>query len=107
MGERLDVEVVGRIDIFTDLEHHRQRCSGSEIGANDVGEALADRIGDPARIPVPVRKIGGIGQEVLCEFSEGIGSVLPFEILELGCRRSNVLRAAILIHHLLKSSTVD
>ena len=70
MRKGLDVQIVARIDVFADFEHHWQGRSGFEISRNDFGEALANGFGYPSCILLPVRKVSRVWEKKFDEFSE-------------------------------------
>ena len=49
----LDMQVVGVVDVLTDLQHERQRMSRAEVGCDNLGDLVADRVRDCARMPFP------------------------------------------------------
>ena len=60
MRKCLDDQIVGRIDIFADLQDHRQRSGRLQIGGEDFGQTIVDRSGYAACILVPIRKLARI-----------------------------------------------
>ena len=57
MCECLDVQIVRMVDVLANLEHHRQRLRGPQVGADHFGQVLADVFGDFAGVLVPMRVI--------------------------------------------------
>src|SRR5437899_542283 len=118
MLERLDMQIVRRIDILADLQDHRFRFGGSEILRNDSGKAVADRRGYAARMLLPlgmsrgrsgfVRPVFGLWyQHLRILLSELIRSVLLLILLKFLSRRLNIFRAVQFIDVLLEFSAVD
>ena len=88
MRELLDMQVVRVIDILTDLQDHRQRFGGPQIGGNHFGQLVADMLGYIAGMLLPlavplgrslfVRPVFGLGNQkfgiLLSEFIRPVAS---------------------------------
>ena len=53
MLERLDMQIVARVDILADFQDHRLRLGGAHIGPDDLGKLVADLVRDIAGIFLP------------------------------------------------------
>lgn len=53
MGKEPNLQVMRAVDILADLQHQRQRVGRSQIGRNDFGNLVADRLGNAAGVLLP------------------------------------------------------
>src|SRR5262249_13840508 len=114
----LDVQVVGVVDVFADLQHQRQRMGRVEIGRDHLGDlvphGLRDGVGMFLPVAVPlggafvVRPVLLVWYEILREaVAEGVLPVLFHVLLELLGGFVNVFRTIQMIDMLLELSAVD
>src|ERR1017187_2425904 len=73
MRKRLDMQVVGRVDIVADFQHHRHRRCGSEVGGKDFGETVLDRLRYLSHVLLPVRIFPRLRKREFGKLSEGKG----------------------------------
>src|SRR6202158_4469566 len=118
MLERLDMQIVRVIDILTDLQDHRHRLFGSEIGPDNLGNLVTALRRYATRMLLPlgmsrgrsglVRPVFGLGnQDFRILLPELIGPVLLLIFLEFLCGFFNIFRAVQFVDVLLEFSAVN
>ena len=54
MGKDPDLQVVRTIDVLADFQHQRYRIRRSQVGRNDFGNLVADRLGNSTGVLLPL-----------------------------------------------------
>ena len=117
MGKDPDFQVMRAIDVLADLQHQRHRVGRPQIGRNDFGNLVADRLGNCAGVLFPLVVPAGrprfagpvflLRHQEFRKFPECIRAVLLLVFLEFLRGFADILRAIQIIDVFFKFSAVN